>query len=83
LPRLNGRYTVLANPGPTLTINYTTPLNAKIPVLTGFIKAAAFDATHLVDPTRSGFDHMGTRTSRSPLFGSRGAKRAGRIRNLA
>jgi hypothetical protein len=83
LPRLNGRFTVLAVVGNTLTINYATPQNQIVPILQGFIKQAVFDATHLVDPTRSGFDHLGTRTSKNPLSGSRGAKRAARIRNLA
>jgi hypothetical protein len=83
LPRLNGRFTVISVVGPTITINYATPSNTIVPILNGFIKAVAFDTTHLVDPARSGFDHMGTRTSKSPLSGSRGAKRAGRIRSLA
>jgi hypothetical protein len=82
-PRLNGRFTVLAAAANSITINYTTPNNSKAPVNSGFAKALVFDATHVVDPTKSGFDHMGTRTSKSPLFGSRGAKRAQRIRQLA
>lgn len=83
LPRLNGKFTVLAFTGTTVTIAYTTPGNAKVNTLTGSLKVQAYDPTHVVDPARSGFDHFGTRSTKSPLFGSRGAKRAQRIRGLA
>lgn len=83
LPGLNGHFDVTKVVGKVITIPYQTPNKAIVALPGGRVRKEAYQATSVIDDGASGFDHLGTRTTRSPLSHSRGSKRAQRIRLLA
>jgi hypothetical protein len=82
LPALNGHYTVTAINNALITIPYQTPGGLVIKGGKATMRQETYSAVDVFVPGSCSFDHYGTRTSRSPLTRSRGARRAARIRSL-
>lgn len=80
VPSLNGHFTILAQAGLTLTIAYQTPNAATILTAGGYLRLETYSAVSVFAGDACGFDHMGTRDTKSPLARSRGARRAARLR---
>jgi hypothetical protein len=80
-PALNGIHTVTAVAGNTFTIPYRTPQDIKVMEITG---AYAFKLEYKtgasINAAASGFAYMGSRRSKNVFTGSRGARRAARLR---
>jgi len=83
LPGLNGSWTVSAVGGNTVTIAYVTPGHAAIDTDSGKVKRLVYLETAVINPAASGFSYMGSHDTKNPVTGSRGAKRAVRVRRLA
>lgn len=80
LPGLQGQFTVIAVGAQTVTINYQTPELSIVKTPGAAARYAPYQAVSIFNPARCSFDHWGTRTTRSPLSHSRGARRAVRLR---
>lgn len=84
LAGLNGRFRVLAVTDAThFTVQYRTPDNVDIPMATGYARKIAFMTGAVIDPAISGVSFVGSRKTKNVSTGSRGARSAQRIRNLA
>jgi hypothetical protein len=82
LPSLNGHWQLVAAPvGALVTIPYQTPGNMTINGGNAYMRQESYFATSVFNAAGCGFDHYGTHTSRVPLFRSRGARRAARLRS--
>lgn len=79
-PGLNGHFSVLSATPPKYKIPYQTPGGAGPVPVSGFAHAEIYGTVSTFVGATAIPDHLGTRTSRSPLTRSRGAKRAARIR---
>lgn len=82
-PGLNGTFTVKAVNGNNVTIPYVTPESANLIPLTGKAKKRVVVPGAKLTRSLCGFSFLGTRQTKNPATGSRGAKRAVRIRVLA
>jgi hypothetical protein len=80
LPSMNGHFQLVAVNANVITINYQTPNNTTVNGGAGKVRLESYSVTSIFNPPACSFDHYGTRTSRSPLSRSRGAKRAARLR---
>jgi len=84
LPGLNGRFRVLTVPTPTtFTVQYRTPENQVQAMATGYARKIVFMSGAIIDPAISGISFTGSRKTKNVSTGSRGARSAQRIRNLA
>lgn len=83
LPGLNGRFTVLAVAGNTLTVPYQTPENFKVIVQGARLRQLGYISGATIDPTISGITFLGGRKTKSPFTGSRGARSANRKLRLS
>lgn len=82
LPSLNGHWSLVQAPvGNTFIIPYQTPQAQKINGGAAKVRQEGYSGTNVFNGVANIFDHYGTRTSRSPLTRSRGARRAARIRS--
>lgn len=84
LPGLNGPYTVRAVTPNSITIDYRTPFDLEIDdAQMGFFhRLDYFDDAVIAKSPLSGFDYLGSRRSKNERTGSRGARRAVRLRHL-
>lgn len=80
LPAFNGRFTVLAESGQTITVAYATPGNALVKSPGARARKGAYHNVDVFNPASCRFGWYGTRTTKNPLTHSRGARRAARIR---
>jgi len=84
LAGLNGRFRVLEVPTPTtFVVQYRTPENASVAMATGYARKIAFLTGAVINPNISGISFVGSRKTKNVSTGSRGARSAQRIRNLA
>jgi hypothetical protein len=80
-PALNGKYSVITTPtATTFTIAYNTPNKVVVMTPGAYVKVAVYVGTNIFSILLMNFSHYGTRTTKAPLFHSRGAKRAKRIK---
>jgi hypothetical protein len=82
LPALNGHFTATNILNKIVTVPYRTPNNTIVVGAGGYVRLEVYQTSSIVSRT-SKFAYYSTRTTRSPLPHSRGAKRAARIRLLA
>lgn len=81
LPAINGHWQLTSPPvGAAVTIPYQTPANMTVNGGNAYMRQEVYQATSVMSASGCAFDHFGTRTSRVPLFRSRGARRAARLR---
>jgi len=80
-PGLRGPFKVLSTAGNTVTIQYSVPQNELIKSDKGLLAKLAYWEDALIDPDISGFAYGGSRKTKNAATGSRGAKRAQRLRN--
>ena len=83
LPGLNGTYTVLAAGALSVTIPYSTPENQMIASPDGRLRLLGYLSGAVIDPTISGPSFIGSRQTKSPFTGSRGARSANRRLRLS
>lgn len=82
-PGLNGSYRVLNVSGNTFTIKYRTVGDQAWDAAKGHAMKLDYYDTATIDPDISGFSYLGIRQTKNVVTGSRGAKRAARIRASA
>jgi hypothetical protein len=83
-PALNGRFKVLDAPtATTLDVQYRVAGNLNIPAVVGQVKKLVYVTGAIVNANSCGFSFIGERKSKNDLTGSRGARSAQRVRNLA
>lgn len=80
-PGLRGPFKVLAAAGVTITIQYSVPQNEKIKSDKAYSAKLAYWEDATINPAISGFAFGGSRKTKNASIGSRGAKRAQRLRN--
>jgi hypothetical protein len=80
LPALNGHFTIIKVNGAVVTIPYVTPNDQKLDGAAAKMRQEVYQALSVFQLSLCAFDHFGTRTTRAPLFHSRGARRAQHLR---
>jgi hypothetical protein len=81
LPALQGTFSVITVPTPTtFTVLYNTPSAQKVNVASGYAKLLIFSTVNVIGQGLCAFENFGTRATHVPLFHSRGARRAARLR---
>lgn len=81
LPALNGHYNLLATPvGNTVQISYQTPSGSVVEGGNGYLRQEDYDTWTAFDPALCSFAYFGTRVTKNFFTGTRGARRAARIR---
>ena len=80
-PALNGHYTVLSVALGTFTVAYNLDTAPQVSEKTGRWRPETYQYGN-IDPSISGFDHFGTRTTGAGFTAGRGRKRAVRLRSL-
>lgn len=83
LPGLQGPFTILSSVGGTITIPYSTPGNTVVVPSTGQFKMLSYVSGATIDPAISGPAFIGSRQTKSPFTGSRGARSANRKLRLS
>lgn len=82
-PGLNGTWKADVLTGTTFSIPYLPALGVEPAAKKGFAQKLAYWETATIDPKISGFSYLGSRQTKNPDTGSRGARRARRRRSLA
>lgn len=77
---LNGKFMAVTTVDRAVTINYKCPPLPASPVISGTARKAEYAGVSVYAANGVGLHHFGDHQTRSPLFGSRGAKRAARLR---
>lgn len=83
LPGLQGPFTILSSAGETLTIPYSTPNNAVVIVSSGQVRMLNYVSGAVIDPALCKAAFIGSRQTKSPFTGSRGARNANRKLRLS
>lgn len=80
-PGLRGPFKVLGTNGLTFTVQYSVPQNELIKSDTGYSAKLSYWEDAVINPAISGFSYGGVRRTKNDGTGSRGARRAQRLRN--
>lgn len=81
LPNLNGQWSLVKAVNlAVVTIPYQTPQGLVVVGGNAHMRQAVYPGVNVFDPNNSGFDHYGSHATRQSDFGSRGARRAARLR---